>query len=101
VLVAVGLVAVSAAAAEAQLMNFPVLALPSVGDAPATFIGAHMGRGLNNASGRINAFGASVGRTGLGGSITAAVGFGMVNYDPDAKYTFGVAGAVDVLPAGG
>jgi hypothetical protein len=36
--------------------------------------------------------------TGLGGSISAAVGAAMVNYDPDAKYSFAGAAAVDMLP---
>jgi hypothetical protein len=99
-LVAVGLTALSAAAADAQLTNFPVYALPSAGDAPATFVGGGLGRGLTEDYGKFNAFGVMVGRTGLGGSITAAVGAGMVNYDPDAKYTFGIAGAVDVMPLG-
>ncbi len=98
--VAVGLVAMNAAAVEAQLTNIPVYSLPSMGEAPATFLAGGLGRGLNDASGKINAFDVSIGRTGLGGSITAAVGASMVDLTPDAKYSFGIAGAVDVMPLG-
>ena len=98
--VAVGLVAVNAATVEAQLTNVPVYSLPSMGDAPATFIAGGLGRGLNDNSGKINAFYGAIGRTGLGGSITAAVGASMVDFDPDSKYSFNVAAAVDVMPLG-
>ena len=48
--------------AMGQLLNFPITALPA-GDADgATSIGAGWGRGLNEDSGKLNAFGAAVTR---------------------------------------
>jgi len=96
--VAVGFgLTLAAAPADAQLVNFPVTAVP-VG-APATFFAVNYGRGLNDNSGKQNAFGAFVGRTGLGERVSVVGGVGMVNYDPDAKYTFGGNVAVAVLDA--
>ena len=49
--------------AMGQLLNFPITALPA-GDADgATSIGAGWGRGLNEDSGKLNAFAAGVGRS--------------------------------------
>ena len=48
--------------AMGQLLNYPIVALPA-GDADgATSIGAGWGRGLNEDSGKLNAFGAAVTR---------------------------------------
>ena len=48
--------------AMGQLLNYPITALPA-GDADgATSIGAGWGRGLNEDSGKLNAFGAGVTR---------------------------------------
>jgi hypothetical protein len=87
----------AAAPADAQLVNFPVMAVPT--GAPSTFFGASFGRGLNEESGKQNAFGAFVGRSGLGQRVSVVAGVGMVNYEPDAKYTFGGDVAVAVLDA--
>lgn len=100
-LLALGLAAVTAANVHAQLTNIPVYSLPSAGEAPATFLAGGWGRGLNDNSGKLNAFSGFVGRTGLGGSITAGAGIGYADLGAESKINFGVAGAVDVLPAGG
>lgn len=97
--VALGLVVVSTTTAEAQLTNFPNYAVPSAMGNPSSFVAASFGRGLNDWSGKQNAFGLFVGRTGLADRVGVVAGVGMVNYDPDAKYTFGGAVAVDMLAA--
>lgn len=96
-----GLALVAAVPAEAQLFNFPVQALPSAGDAPATFLAATYGRGINDDSGKQDAYGASVGRTGIGGRATIAAGVGMIDSDPDSEWTFGGAVGVDLMAPGG
>jgi hypothetical protein len=96
---AVGLVAVMAASAEAQLYNIPVYSLPSAGEAPATFLGGGWGRGLNENSGKMNAFAGFVGRSGIGGSLSAALGVGYADLGAESKINFGVSGGVDVIPA--
>ena len=86
--------ALAAAPADAQLVNFPTIGLPT--GAPSTFVAAQFGRGLNDTSGKTNAFGAFIGRTGIADRVTVAAGVGMINYDPDAKYTFGGTAAIAV-----
>lgn len=98
--VAIGFgLALAAAPADAQLVNFPNYATPSAFGTPSSFIAASYGRGLNDDSGKQNAFGVFVGRTGLADRVTVTAGAGMVDLDPDSKYTFGGAVGVDVLDA--
>lgn len=89
----------ASAPADAQLINFPNYATPST-PTPSSFIAASYGRGLNDNSGKQNAFGVFVGRTGISNRVTVAAGVGMVTLDPDAKYTFGGSVGVDVLEQG-
>ena len=96
----IGLAMIAAVPVEAQLFNFPVQALPSAGDAPATLLAASYGRGLNEDSGKLDAYGAFIGRTGIGGRATVAVGAGMIDA-AESEWTFGGAVGVDVMPAGG
>ena len=84
---------------EAQLAFFPVDALPSAGDTPATFLGATYGRGVNDGSGKLDAYGAFVGRSGIGSRATIAAGVGMIDA-AESEWTYGAAIGVDVLPAG-
>jgi hypothetical protein len=100
VMVAFGLVAASATATEAQLTNFPVYAVPSMNGTPASFLSVDYGRGLNDWSGKQNAFGLAYGRTGIADRVGIVIGAGMVNYDPDAKYTFGGSVGFDLLEPG-
>jgi hypothetical protein len=93
-LMSFGLVAV-AVPVEAQLFNFPVYATPS--GAPATFVSADYGRGLNEDSGEFDAFGGAVGRTGIGGRTTIVGGFGYVDLPEEGKWTFGGDVGVDML----
>ena len=53
-LASLALLATLASAAQAQLTNFPVYAVPVGGEAPATLVAGGLGRGLNDASGKIN-----------------------------------------------
>lgn len=99
-LMTLGLAAV-AVPAEAQLWFFPDYAVPSAYGMPATFVAGTYGRGLNDASGKVDAYGAVVGRSGLGNRFTVLGGAGMVDGGGDSEYTFGGAVGVDVLPAGG
>jgi len=85
---------------EAQLFNFPVQALPSAGDAPATYLAVAYGRGVNDGSGKQDAYGASIGRTGIGGRATVAARVGMIDSSPDAEWTFGGAVGVDLMQGG-
>lgn len=96
-LLGAGMMLVSAATVDAQLVNFPNYAVPSSFGMPSTFISADFGRGLNDISGKQNAFGVALGRTGIGERVNVVVGAGMVTYDPDTKYTFGGDVGVDVL----
>ena len=95
----IGLALIAAVPAQAQLANFPVYAQPS-GD-PATYLGLTYGRGMNDASLKQDAYGAFVGRTGVGGRASIFAGLGMLDVDPDAQWSFGGGVGVDVLPAGG
>jgi len=94
-----GLVLATASAVEAQLTNFPVYATPSANGNPSSWISVDYGRGLNDWSGKQNAFGVAVGRSGLGDRVNVDVGVGMVTYDPDSKYTFGGNLGIDLLGA--
>ena len=94
-----GLLTATAVSVEAQLNNFPVYAQPSGG--PATYLGATYGHGMNDASGKADAYGAFVGRTGVGGRASIFAGLGMLDVEPESEWTFGGGVGVDVLPAGG
>ena len=95
----VGLAMIAAVPVEAQLTNFPVYAQPT--GAPATHLGVTYGRGMSEFSGKADAYGAFVGRTGVGGRASIFAGLGMMDVDPDAQWSFGGNVAFDVLPAGG
>ncbi len=99
-LASLALLATLATTAQAQLVNFPVYALPVGGEAPATLIAGGLGRGLNDASGKINSFGVGIGRTGISNRGTALVGANWIDLDPDAKYSFAGLGAVGVTVPG-
>jgi hypothetical protein len=85
-----------AAPVQAQLTGIVTYALPVGGDAPATHLVGEYGRGLNEDSGKLNAFALIAGRTGIGGRGSVFVGASMLDADPDAEYSFGLAGAVGV-----
>ena len=95
----IGLAMIAAVPVEAQLTNFPVYAQPT--GEPATYLGLTYGRGMNDFSGKADAYGAFLGRTGVGGRASIFAGLGMLDVDPDAQWSFGGGAAVDVLPAGG
>jgi hypothetical protein len=92
---AVGLVA-AATPAQAQLTGIVNYAVPVGGEMPATHLVGEFGRGLNEDSGKLNAFAVAVGRTGVGGRGSVFVGASMLDADPDAEYSFGAVGAVGV-----
>ncbi|MGE0160301.1 MAG: hypothetical protein AB7T31_12895 [Gemmatimonadales bacterium] len=81
---------------QAQLTGIVNYAIPVGGEMPATHLVGEFGRGLNEDSGKMNAFAVAAGRTGIGGRGSAFVGASMVDSDPDSEYSFGVVGAVGV-----
>ena len=91
---AVGLVSITAAQVEGQLWFFPDYAVPSSNGTPSTFVAGTFGRGVNEDSGELNAFGAVVGRTGERVSVMG--GIGMVD-DVDSEITLGGSVGVDVV----
>ena len=89
------LLLVSALPASAQLWDFPDYAVPSANMGPSTFIAGTYGRGLNDASGKLDAYGAIVGRTGEAASFMG--GLGIVTSPGDDEITVGGAVGVDLV----
>jgi hypothetical protein len=85
-----------AAPAQAQLTGIVNYAVPVGGEAPATHLVGEFGRGINEDSGKLNAFAVAAGRTGVGGRGSVFVGASMLDSDPESEYSFGVVGAVGV-----
>lgn len=85
-----------AAPLQAQLTGIVTYAVPVGGEAPATILSGEYGRGLNEESGKLNAFAITAGRTGIGGRGSVFVGASMLDADPDSEYSFGLVGAVGV-----
>jgi len=94
-----GLIVASMTDAQAQLTNSPTYAVPSSFGTPASIFAASYGRGLNDISGKQNAFGLAYGRTGIADRVGVVIGANMVTYDPDSKYSFGGNVGVDLLGA--
>ncbi len=92
---AVGLI-VAATPVHAQLTGIVNYAVPVGGEAPATHLIGEYGRGLNEDSGKLNAFALAGGRTGVGGRGSIFVGASMLDSDPDAIYSFAGVFAVGV-----
>jgi hypothetical protein len=85
---------------EAQLFNFPTYSNPSAYGMPGTFIAATYGHGMNDASGKLDAYGAAIGRTGLGGRFSIVGAAGLIDA-VESEVTFGGTVGVDLLPATG
>jgi hypothetical protein len=94
---AMALLAFGTTTAHAQLFNFPMTTLRS-GVSATTFV-VLFGRGLNDASGKQNAFGVTVARAGIGGRFSVRAGLGMVDSSPDSEMTFGGAVQARLSPA--
>jgi hypothetical protein len=91
----VGLI-VAAAPAQAQLTGIVNYAVPVGGEAPATHLVGEFGRGLNEDSGKLNAFAVAAGRTGVGGRGSVFLGASMVDAPLESEYSFGGVFAVGV-----
>lgn len=89
------LLLVSALPASAQLWEFPDYAVPSANMGPSTFIAGTYGRGLNDASGKLDAYGAIFGKTGESASFMG--GLGMVTTPGDDEITVGGAVGIDLV----
>lgn len=89
------LLLVSALPASAQLWFFPDYAVPSATAGPSTFVAGTYGRGLNDTSGKLDAFGGIVGRTGESASFMG--GIGLITGAGDDEITLGGAVGVDVV----
>lgn len=92
---ALGLLSFTALPASAQMWGFPDYAVPSATTGPATFLAGTYGRGLNDASGKLDAFGAVLGRTGE--VLSFMGGVGMVSGGADDEITVGGAVGADVV----
>lgn len=96
VLLTVGLgLLCSASPGSAQLWFFPDYPVPSAGDSPASFLAATYGRGLNDASGKVDAIGLVGGVTGP--QVSFMAGIGRTNEEGDDETTLGGAIGVDVV----
>ena len=93
-----GIALAVAAPADAQLWFFPDHAVPSAFGTPSSFVAGLYGGGLNETSGKLNAYGLVVGRTGLTERISVVLGGGMVD-DVEREWTFGGSVGVAVLDA--
>jgi len=91
----VGLIA-AATPAQAQLAGIVNYALPVGGEMPTTHLVGEFGRGLNEDSGKLNAFAVAAGRTGVGGRGSVFLGASMVDAPVESQYSFGAVGAVGV-----
>ena len=85
----------TSAPVEAQMWFFPDYALPSSNGTPATWIAATYGRGLNDSSGKTDAFGGAIGRTTEKLSFIGAVG--SASGGGDSELTVGGGIGVDLL----
>jgi hypothetical protein len=94
-LLALGLLA-APSLVSAQLFGIPNYASPSAFGTPSTFLAATYGRGLNDASGKLDAYAAAIGRSGLGNRFTVVGGFGMVDA-AESEWTFGGSVSADLL----
>lgn len=90
----------TAAPASAQLWFFPNVPVPTGGaDMSGAFIGIDVARGLNDASGQVNALGGSLGF--MGAKAGLRVGGAVLDNDSDEKeVTAGAAVAFDLLDSG-
>lgn len=92
--VATALLIAVAPALEAQSFFFPDYALPSMADQPTGFLAASYGRGLNDASGKVDAYGVAYGRSME--SFSFALNMGAADL-VDTEITAGGSIAVDVM----
>jgi len=92
-----GLMVASTTDAQAQLTNMPTYAVPSAYSMPSSFFSVDFGRGLNDISGKQNAFGVAYGRTGIADRVGIVIGADMITYDPDSKFSFGGNVGIDLL----
>ena len=92
----VGALAWFAVPAAGQLVGFPDYAVPFAA-APSTWLAASWGTGLNDDSGKANAFGAIIGRSGA--KVSFLGGVGMVSDEGESDLTFGGAAGLQLLAA--
>lgn len=90
-----GLVMLGTTPAAGQLWGFPDYALPSSGGSAMTFFGAGYSRGLNDASGKTDAYAAAVGSAS--GQISFIGAVGLLTGGGDDELTFGGALGVDLI----
>ena len=87
--------ALAPAAAAGQMWFFPDYAIPSASGAPATWVAGTYGRGLNDDSGKTDAYGLVIGRTGDKVSFLGGVGQG--RQGGEGELTLGGAVGLDVM----
>lgn len=91
---ALGLLFTVPSQSSAQAWFFPDYALPSSNGTPATWLAATYGRGLNDSSGKTNAFGGAIGRTTNRASFIGVIGQGRA--EGEGELTLGGGVGVDV-----
>jgi hypothetical protein len=91
----VGMLMLTTAPVEGQLFNHPDYAIPSFDGGSSTFVATSYGRGLNDDSGKLNAFSATVGRSTSGLSFQAGVGY--IDNVVESEWTLGGAAGYSVL----
>lgn len=94
-LAGLALLLVTALPASAQLWFFPDYAVPSAIDGPSTWIAGSYGRGLNDASGKLDAIGAFAGRTGESASFMG--GLAIVTGGASDEITAGGSIGFDIM----
>jgi len=97
-LLGLALLPVATSPGSAQLWFFPDYALPSPGSSSGTWIAGAWGRGLNDAAGELNGYGAAVG--GSAGRTSFLGAFGYLD-EEGGEYTAGGAIAYDLNTGSG
>jgi hypothetical protein len=92
--------ALSAAPVAGQLWGFPDYSVPSAQDGAASYLTATYGRGLNDLSGKLDAFGAVFSRATDPVSFSAGLGYVKGPAGADGEITVGGAISADVAPVG-
>lgn len=91
-----GALAWFAVPATGQMVGFPNYAVP-FSETPSTWLAASWGTGLNDDSGKANAFGGVIGRAGQ--KVSFQGGLGLVSDEGESDLTFGGAAGFQLLAA--
>jgi hypothetical protein len=97
---ALGLAAMSATPATAQMWNFPDYMVPAMpGGAPTSWVSADFGRGVNTVTGEENGIALAYGRTGE--AVNFMLAGGILTGDWDNEFTVGASVGGDIMESEG